>query len=238
MSQFSCKKFDVKQHEKVFKITTDATLLGALCVQYHSDKPLQNILEIGSGTGIISLMLAQRFPEASILALDNNPHAAELSKYNFNQSNFSDRLDAKCMDFLKYENHGLKFDLIISNPPYFVNDTPAESDMARTARHQGLLSYSNMIEKSMQLLHETGIFSMICPYRYEDMIDQSIQNAYPTHKIYFAHQKGAPIRNMMTEIYKESSNKASTKENFYLKDSDGQYTDSYRQCLKDFLTIF
>lgn len=239
MQVFKCKQFDVLQSEDVFKITTDATLLGALAARGRENGALR-ILEVGCGTGIISLMLAQRFPKAKILAIDINMHAVELCKSNFEQSKFSDRLKVIQKDFLSYdENRKDNFDLIISNPPYFVNDTPSNNSVQKDARHQNGMNYESLIRKSNELLSKDGLLSIISPYRYRAIIENCISNDMVNNRITIAHHSTAKIRNMVNEfgtLKNESSRSLVSK--FYLRDINGEYSEEYIKAMKPFLTIF
>ena len=117
MKPFHFQRFSIAQSQEVFRVGTDGVLLGALanCME------AQNILEVGTGTGLIALMLAQRNPNAQILALDINEKATELSRENFKNSPFSERLTSINQNFKAFETQQ-KFDLIVCNPPYFENN--------------------------------------------------------------------------------------------------------------------
>lgn len=113
MKPFRFQQFSVQQSKNVFRVGTDGVLLGALC----SLSSPKNILEVGTGSGLISLMLAQRESSAKILAIDINSEAIELAGINFKNSPFSDRLEIKFQDFKNFESDE-KFDLIVCNPPF------------------------------------------------------------------------------------------------------------------------
>ena len=123
MKTFHFKNFTINQSSKVFRVGTDGVLLGASTTVENA----ANILEIGTGTGLISLMMAQRNPNATITALDIDEDAVALASVNFRNSPFSSRLNAVLQDFKKHETHE-KFDLIVSNPPYF-EENPSEKDV-------------------------------------------------------------------------------------------------------------
>ena len=136
MKPFHFKQFSILQDKNVFRVGTDGVLLGALA----SCEAAFRVLEVGTGTGLISLMTAQRNPKAEILALDINEKAVELAGQNFSNSPFRDRLRAELFDFKNYISEE-KFDLILSNPPYF----------------------EQLIQNSSALLAENGLFSVIIP---------------------------------------------------------------------------
>ncbi|MBS1549653.1 MAG: methyltransferase [Bacteroidetes bacterium] len=155
MKPFKFKQFQIQQSKSVFRVGTDGVLLGALsCVE-----GAKNILEIGTGTGLISLMLAQRNPDAMITALDIDENAVQLSDQNFKNSKFSSRLTSVCADFKSFQSEA-QYDLIISNPPYFP-ENDSEKDVL--ARQCVALDFSTLIQNSARLLSSEGRISIIIP---------------------------------------------------------------------------
>jgi len=155
MKPFRFQQFDIQQNADVFRVGTDAVLLGSLANVFEAKK----VLEVGTGTGIISLMIAQRNPETQILAIDINPGAVNISQTNFSNSPFFDRIKSQLQDLKNFETED-KFDLIISNPPYFeINNS--EKDIL--ARQRMELNFSDLIKKSSQLLSKNGLFTVIIP---------------------------------------------------------------------------
>ena len=156
MKPFHFKQFSILQDKNVFRVGTDGVLLGALAACGAASK----VLEVGTGTGLISLMTAQRNPKAEILALDINEKAVELAGHNFSNSLFRDRLRVKLFDFKNYISEE-KFDLILSNPPYFEQMDSSPKDVL--ARQQVELNFEQLIQNSSTLLAENGLFSVIIP---------------------------------------------------------------------------
>jgi len=156
MKPFHFKQFSILQDKNVFRVGTDGVLLGALV----SCEAASKVLEVGTGTGLISLMTAQRNPRAKILALDINEKAVELAGHNFSNSLFRDRLRVKLFDFKNYISEE-KFDLILSNPPYFEQMDSSPKDVL--ARQQVELNFEQLIQNSSTLLAENGLFSVIIP---------------------------------------------------------------------------
>jgi len=155
---FKTKHFNVCQKGGVFKVGTDALLLGSLIPVIDQGK----VLEVGSGTGIISLLYAQR-SKAHITALDIEKEAAELSAFNFNESSFSQRLQAIQGDLRNWETL-VCFDHIFSNPPFFMEDKT--NGGLRNARQQVKLNHSDLLIHSKRLLSENGHMTVILPYDY------------------------------------------------------------------------
>ena len=156
MKPFHFKQLSILQDKNVFRVGTDGVLLGALA----SCEAAFRVLEVGMGMGLISLMTAQRNPKAEILALDINEKAVELAGQNFSNSPFKDRLSVKLFNFKNYISEE-KFDLILSNPPYFEQMDSSQKDVL--ARQQVELNFEQLIQNSSALLAENGLFSVIIP---------------------------------------------------------------------------
>lgn len=155
---FRFKQFSVVNDRTAMKVGTDGVLLGAWC-------PVENarrVLDVGTGCGVIALMVAQRNPSAIIDAIDIDHDAIEEAKLNFENSPWSERLTAIDGDFneIDVETH---YDLIVSNPPYFTNGILPTGDARTTARHTGSLSYRQLIEGASRLLTGEGSLALITP---------------------------------------------------------------------------
>lgn len=156
---FQYKQFTVCQKHAAMKVGTDADLLGTLAAGGN------HILDIGTGTGIISLMMAQRFPDATIEAIDIDDNAIIDATENFANSPFASRLSLEKIsfqDFLKRNPEPI-YDCIVCNPPYFDKSTES-NDLSRTrARHTSSLPFSVLIEGAYRLLKDEGVFSVCIP---------------------------------------------------------------------------
>lgn len=165
---FRFKQFSVVNDRTAMKVGTDGVLLGAWC-------PLEGtrrVLDVGTGCGVIALMVAQRNPSAKIDAIDIDHDAIEEAKLNFENSPWSERLTAIDGDFngIDVETH---YDLIVSNPPYFTNGILPTGDARTTARHTGSLSYRQLIEGASRLLTSEGSLALITPTDAEQEIIES-----------------------------------------------------------------
>jgi len=165
MSVFQFKQFSVLQDRCAMKIGTDGVLLGAWT-------PIENpksILDIGTGTGIIALMLAQRSNAKQIDALEIDENAYEQATDNFENSPWNDRLfcfHAGLDEFV--DNPEDEYDLIVSNPPFYSEDFRSENEQRDIARFQEAMPFEDLIEAADLLLSENGIFSVIIPYKEEE----------------------------------------------------------------------
>lgn len=179
MGNFRFKQFEIEQDRCAMKVGTDGVLLGAWA------QGGRRILDIGSGTGLISLMMAQRFPEAEIVGIDMDADACGQARENVMASPFRDRVEIECCrlqdfgaDGCALETAGLKagaletaeglkaagvFDAIVSNPPFFV-DSLKNPDSKRTmARHTDSLPFRDLFAGVKRLLSDDGVFSAIVP---------------------------------------------------------------------------
>ena len=226
MKPFQFKNFTVNQSSKVFRVGTDGVLLGASATV----KDAQNILEIGTGTGLIALMIAQRNPDANITALDINEEAVAIASENFRNSPFSNRLKAVLQDF-KIHKTDEKFDLIVSNPPYF-EENPSEKDVL--ARQQTELSFADLIRNASKSLSRKGILSVIIPFNSGNDFERICRenNLFPTKKITIFGIKTATPKRLILEFGLNAGKVIETE--FVIEKSPRTYRDSYLELTKDF----
>lgn len=168
---FSFKQFTIRQDLCGMKVGTDGTLLGAWAKGRRDDSTsIRNasevkterkwrILDIGTGTGLIALMMAQRFPEAEITGIDIDEKACEQARENVEASPFR-TVEIKLCDVKEMKG---VYDVIVSNPPYFVDSLENPDDQRRMARHTSSLSYRELMENAFRLLSDDGEFSLVIP---------------------------------------------------------------------------
>lgn len=151
------------------KVGTDGVLLGA-----WANAPLGpcRILDIGTGTGLVALMMAQRFTEAKVVGIDIDEEAASEAQENAAASPFSDRMTIIYGDATKIEdNEG--FDAIVCNPPYFVDSLTCPQDQRTLARHTISLTYEQLMKSASRLLKDDGFFSIVIPTENNDTIESA-----------------------------------------------------------------
>ena len=226
MKPFRFQKFDIIQHENVFRVGTDGVLFGALCQVENAQK----ILEVGTGTGLISLMLAQRNANAEITALDLNEDAVKLAQENFKNALFSERLNVFHQDFKTFESQK-EYDFVVCNPPFFEENNSVKDILAR---QQVELTFRNLIEKASKILSSEGIFSVIIPsesvQEFENLAEDF--DLHLVRKInIFGIENGVLKRNVL-----EFSKKKSTLEilDFTIEKSPRKYSDQYLELTKEF----
>ncbi|MDR2388486.1 MAG: methyltransferase [Tannerellaceae bacterium] len=156
---FRFKQFTIQQDRCAMKVGTDGTLLGAW-VRPNGRK----LLDVGTGTGLIALMLAQRNPDAVIDAVEIDADACSQAKENVKDSPFADRICVIHASFSDYASHTtLKYDLVVSNPPYFVRSLKNPDEQRCIARHTDALPLEELLEKSKELLLPGGRIALILP---------------------------------------------------------------------------
>lgn len=226
MKPFRFQQFTVLQSEKVFRVGTDAVLLGVL----SSVEKATEVLEVGCGTGIVSMMLAQRNSLLKCKAIDIDRNAAELAERNFRNSPYSERLIAKCENFKKIDS-GKKFDLVISNPPYF-EENSSEKDV--NARQKKELNFEQLIGKTSEIISEEGIFSVIIPVEDAEgfCLEATENQFFLIRKINIYGIKGGKIRRNILEFSKAEH--PLTEVDFYTEKNPRQYSDQYLEVTKDF----
>ena len=226
MKPFKFKQFEIQQSADVFRVGTDGVLLGALA----NINVAENVLEVGTGTGLISLMLAQRNLNANFLGIDINEEAVNLTKLNFQNSPFHLRLKNSLQDFKNFETHE-KFDLIISNPPYFEVNS---SDKDILARQTVELNFQQLISKSSKLLSEKGILSVIIPFEVGDyFIEIARENQlFLNRKINIYGIENSKIKRLVLEF--SQIEKALEESDFIIEKSPRKYSDQYLELTKEF----
>jgi tRNA1Val (adenine37-N6)-methyltransferase len=200
---FSFKKFIVEQNQCAMKIGTDGVLLGAWTPIENNPK---SILDIGTGTGIIALMLAQRSFAEQIDALEIDENAYEQATDNFENSPWNDRLfcfHAGLDEFVEEPED--EYDLIVSNPPFYSEDYKSESEQRDLARFQDAMPFEDLIEAAALLLSENGIFSVIIPFK-EESTFLALAQDYELFPIKITRVKGTPATEIKRSLLAFSRN--------------------------------
>ena len=210
------------------KVGTDGVLLGAWCSLENYPK---TILDIGTGTGIISLMLAQRSSAISIDGVEIDKSAFEQTVDNFENSDWSDRLYCYNNSFQKFadesNNEGIKYDLIVSNPPFYKEDYITKNISRNKARFTQFLSFKELIQGVSKILSKSGFFSTIIPFKEESaFISLAQQNRLFLNKL--CRVKGNNNSEIKRCLLTFSFNKKETKEtNLIIENSRHKYTKEY-----------
>lgn len=170
MTGFRFKQFEIQQDRCAMKVGTDGVLLGAWA------EGGSRILDIGAGTGLISLMMAQRFPEAQVVGIDIDADACQQARENAAASPFADRVVMECCALQELGvASGMLFDAIVSNPPFFVNSMKNPDSKRSLARHTDSLPFPVLMKGVKRWLSDDGVFSAIVP---AEVVEQFVSEAY------------------------------------------------------------
>lgn len=226
MKPFRFKHFDILQKSSVFRVGTDAVLLGALCTNDFSGK----VLEVGTGTGVVALMVAQRNPTVNIKAIDINKEAAELAAENFRKSPFHERLIA-VHENLNDMSTSEKFDGIISNPPYFPENSSTKDVIAR---QQAELDSERLVSKTVQVLAPRGILSVIIPSEQSDYFTGLCFNngLFLSRKVNIYGIADGPLKRNILEF--SFKTKDLVEGDFIIEKSPRNYSDQYLELTSEF----
>lgn len=237
MSLFHFKEFVIDQENCPMKINTDAVLLGALADLDETKK----VLDIGTGTGVIALMLAQRNHHAFFDAIDIDATAFEKSSLNFANSLFHERLKAHHSGFLEFfDLHpSLKYDLIVSNPPYFLNALQSPKENRNLSKHTNEQFFIELMRIANHHLSDSGRMEIIVPVDISLMLQELAPDfhLYPNHcyKIRSYPEK-ATIRHIIS--FSKEKGKVLEFKDFHIYAQKGIHSMQYRSVLKNFFTIF
>ena len=229
---FKFKQFTIQQDQCAMKIGTDGVLLGAWA---NTQNNPFSVLDIGSGTGIIALMLAQRCYAEVIDAIEIDDNAYEQCVGNFENSPWADRLfcyHAALEEFV--EEIEDKYDLIISNPPFYSGDYKTGNEQRDLARFEDALPFEHLIESVSKLLSVDGKFTVIIPFQEEDKLISlaSDVNLFPNRIL---RVKGNPESEVKRSLLEFSFNKTNVKiSNLIIETARHQYTQDYINLTKDF----
>ena len=228
---FQFKQFTVHQQHCAMKVGTDGTLLGAWALA--SESPCR-ILDIGTGTGLIALMMAQRYPQAKVTAIDIDDGAVRQAKENVSASPFADRINVIKADVLTFEEEE-KYDSIVCNPPFFEDSLTCPDPQRTEARHTVSLGYRQLMEAAFRLLKDDGHFSLIIPSDCRERLESEAHlRGFFLSRVCSIQTtpKKAPKRYMI-ELSKQPVNEVDTT-NGILESSPQVRSDWYRELTKEF----
>lgn len=232
-SVFKFKRFEIDQNGCAMKINTDGVLLGAIAAQQLP----HTVLDIGTGTGVIALMLAQRFPSARIDAVEVDESAAIAAGKNFAHSPFADRTKVHAAAFEQFEAT-VKYDLIVSNPPYFVNDLKSMEKRKELARHADEDFFDMLLRRTASILTDRGSLWLILPVKQAEkvVVNAVLYKLFPSKIVHI--YSDASKTSFRQIICLDFMNNRPVEEHIYIYESEGIYTDQYKQVLSDFFLAF
>jgi tRNA1Val (adenine37-N6)-methyltransferase len=247
-SYFHFKQFTVQQEHCAMKVCTDACLFGSLLpTSSGGGGTIKHVLDIGAGTGLLSLMYAQKNNDAVIDAVEIDETAAMQAKQNFEASPWKERLEVHNCSIQEFQFHqnqstdGLinlstnqQYNLIISNPPFFDNDLKSNDNKRNLALHSAELSLELLVDNIKRLLKEDGSFAVLLPYHRSNYFEQLAieRNYFLLEKVLVKQTpRHSYFRSML--LFGRSKTIATQKEIIIRKD-DGHYTAEFIELLKDY----
>ncbi len=232
MKPFKFKQFTVNQDRCAMKIGTDGVLLGAWV---PIDDSVNSILDIGTGTGVIALMAAQRSEAEIIDALEIDTEAYEQAVDNFESSDWGDRLFCYHASFQEFVDEiEDKYDLLISNPPFYTENYKTSDVQRDIARFQDALPFDHLIVGASRLLSDHGLLALIIPYKEEERVIEIAANINLFPKK-ITRVKGNPTSEIKRSMLLFGFNQANTKiDELVIENSRHQYTNPYINLTKDF----
>jgi len=232
---FKFKKFTIHQKHAPFKVTTDSVLLGA----WADLNGCRCILDIGAGTGILSLMAAQR-SEAQIVALEPDPGAFMQAGLNISASPWHERITLLHMAVQDYfPGNDLLFDTIITNPPFFVDSLPNPEPAKARARHSLTLDHGELVTAALRLMSDEGTLQLVLPVNEAEILTAMAAEAglYCRRRLSVRPTPSLPpARILMTLGRVRGSNEESTL--VIEKGGRHNYSDEYVSLTKDFYLKF
>ncbi len=232
---FQFKEFNIQQGKTAMKVGTDGVLLGAWCtVNDYQD----SILDVGSGTGLIGLMLAQRSDAMTIDAVEIDEGAYEQTVVNFEESDWGDRLycyNASFEDFAdEFAEEEETYDLIVTNPPFYTDDFETENDARNKARFTSALSFDDLIVGVSKILSQDGRFAVVIPYKEEvNFINLAKDNNLFLNRV--CNVQGNPTSAIKRSLLEFSFLQTELKkERLIIEIERHQYTEDYINLTKDF----
>ncbi|GAA4848637.1 tRNA1(Val) (adenine(37)-N6)-methyltransferase [Algivirga pacifica] len=231
---FKFKEFGISQDRCAMKIGTDGIVLGAwvLCGLER------RILDVGTGTGLLSLMIAQRNPKAYLSALEIDTQAAEQAMENIAQSPFSDRIEVIPQALQQFEPIYL-FDLIVSNPPFFSNSLKGPQEERNLARHTDTLPFEDLLAFAERFLTAEGRLCVILPVSEMPRLEEDMKqySFYFQRICWIKHTEQHTVRRVILDLGRKQ--RVPEEEVLCLREEDGvSYSAAYKALTKDFHPFF
>ena len=227
---FHFKHFSLFHHRSTMKVGTDAVLLG----RWVEVSPTDAVLDIGTGCGIMPLMLAQK-GALKIDAVEMDAASANEAEINFLASQWRDKLRVYQSDVRDFATNE-KYDLIISNPPFFINSYKSDTERKNLARHtDDSLSFAELCASASRLLRDDGRFAVVLPLTesVEFLKDAAKCGFYQSKRMEIVPVEGKEPNRVNLELKKMPSETILTT-SFVIRGADGKFTAQYDEFLKDF----
>ena len=241
---FRFKQFIVWHDRCAMKVGTDGVLLGAWCPLPSQGCTYVRVLDVGTGSGLIALMIAQRLQQQAqafnILGIDIDNEAVEQSRINFAQSPWAASLTSQAGRFQDLQSEQA-FDLIVSNPPYFQDSLKNPNAQRATARHTDTLSFAELITHAVRLLKKDGTLALVLPYEAKEEI-LSLAHTHglrPTHITHVHSKPGKPAKRLLVALSPLSNSEASNTQypipnTLHIESENSPRSKEYTELTRDF----
>ncbi len=236
MPAFKFKQFEIKHDKSTLKVGTDAVLLGAWIPISNT---CENILDIGSGCGIITLMLAQR-SNAIITGVDIDKDSTKEATENADNSPWKDRINFQNISIQNFciSQYKNSYDLIVSNPPFFVNSLKSPTHKRNISRHTDTLSFEDLISTASYCLSPGGLFALIVPSIAKEIIQEKAKNqGLFCIKVLLIQPFEHKPANRVIMLFSREEQSLQT-ENLIIRNASMEYASAYRSLTKDFYLDF
>lgn len=242
-SFFQFKQFTVQQEHCAMKVTTDACLFGAWCASivhrqlstvYRPSSIVHRLLDIGTGTGLLSLMIAQKNNDIKIDAIEIDEQAATQSASNFQLSLWKNQLNVHHIAVQQFNQNDQPYDFIISNPPFFHNDLKSDHSKRNLALHSEALSLEELLQSIKINLTDDGKFAVLLPYHRTAYFEKTAgtEKFYPEEKVVVKQTPHHPFFRSMLLFSKQPT--TSTQKEIIIKDEFNDYSTAFKELLKDY----
>ena len=227
---FSFKKFTIHQDKCAMKVCTDACLFGAILPTNFNDKI--QVLDIGTGTGLLSLMFAQKNQNCMIDAIEIDSDAFEQAEENISLSPFKLNIKAVFSDIKTFQP-AYQYNIILSNPPFYINDLKSQDLKRNLALHGTDLSYDELLKNVDRLLINEGVFYVLIPFNNEKLfVDTAAQNALFPQQI--TRVKQTTEHSFFRSIIRFGRREALVEEKIIVIKNKNQYSNEFVALLKDY----
>lgn len=229
MSIFHFNQFSIQQTNSILKVGTDAMVLGSLVKTGNAS----HVLDIGTGTGVLALMMAQMNSTANVTAVEVDELSAKDCKENFTNSPWNHRLEIIVKDILEFEadNH---FDLIICNPPFYSNSLSNENKRLASAKHAVHLPFDQLFQKIASLLSENGKYWMILPFQDKQLVSDLAEKSglFPEIDYSVNGKPNQPVRTVF--CFGQLKSTTIESHEITIRNHDNSYTEAYKKLTVDF----
>jgi tRNA1Val (adenine37-N6)-methyltransferase len=232
---FHFKQFSVEDDSSSMKVGTDAVLLGITTKANKANK----ILDVGTGCGVVALMLAQK-TNAIIDAIDIDNESCIQAQENFNISQWKERLNIINDDFSVFSTTtDSKYDLIVSNPPFFISGKRKDNQRVSRARHNDTLSYNQLCDGVSKLLNSNGHFYLILPKNtFAHLLEAANESGLFLHSILLIHPTIKKIPNRYIACFTKQKATEIVFDRLFIRENPSLYTSQYKNFVKEYYLDF